>query len=80
MAVAFSIILTAGARLVPPWITRYTVDTVLRAGRPELLWYAGGALLGVSLLEGALVFLNRYTMEYVGQRVILISAASFTSI
>lgn len=70
VAVAFSIILTAGARLVPPWITRYTVDTVLRAGRPELLWYAGGALLGVSLLEGALVFLNRYTMEYVGQRVI----------
>jgi ABC-type multidrug transport system fused ATPase/permease subunit len=46
------------------------VDSVLPAGRPELLWYAGGALLAASLLEGALVFLNRYTMEYVGQKVI----------
>lgn len=69
-AVAFSVILAAGARLVPPWITRYTVDSVLPAGRPELLWYAGGALLAASLLEGALVFLNRYAMEYLGQRVI----------
>ena len=70
ITVALVIILTAGARLAPPWITRYTVDSVLPAGRPELLWYAGGALLAASLLEGALVFLNRYTMEYVGQKVI----------
>jgi len=70
ITVALVIILTAGARLAPPWITRYTVDSVLPAGRPELLWYAGGTLLAASLLEGALVFLNRYTMEYVGQKVI----------
>ncbi|NLY88988.1 MAG: ABC transporter ATP-binding protein [Firmicutes bacterium] len=70
VAVAFNIILTAGARLAPPWITRYTVDLAIPAGRPELLWYAGGALVGASLLEGVLVFLNRYAMEYMGQKVI----------
>lgn len=70
VAVTIGIILIAGARLVPPWITRYTVDTAIPAGRLELLWYAGGALLGFSLLEGALFFFNRYTMEYVGQRVL----------
>ena len=50
--VVVAILLTTLAELVPPWLIRKAVDEGILAGRPELVWWMGAALLALSLIQG----------------------------
>lgn len=70
LGVVFVILISAGLGLAPPWIIRYAVDSLILGDKPGLLWLAGVAMLGLSLIQGLLSFGTRYAMEHIGQKIV----------
>ncbi len=56
--------------IVPPWLTKYIVDDLIKKNRPELLGTAVLIMIGVIILKGIVDYFVRFFMEYIGQNVI----------
>lgn len=56
--------------LVTPQITRWVIDYVIGGNHFNLLFVGATAVVAVSLLRGVLTYVQRYSMEWVSQRVI----------
>jgi len=56
--------------LVTPWVTKWIIDSVLRGGQSNRLWLGLAVILAASALRGVLTFAQRYSMEYMSQKVI----------
>ncbi|HEY3316206.1 MAG TPA: ABC transporter ATP-binding protein [Bacillota bacterium] len=69
LGAAALVTVVSGLGLVTPWVTRWIIDTVLGGRQFGLLWVAIGAIVAASVLRGALTFAQRYSMEYLSQRV-----------
>ncbi|MEW6307761.1 MAG: ABC transporter ATP-binding protein [Bacillota bacterium] len=65
-----SMLITLGLNFVIPRIIRTVIDLVVLARDPRLLQYLALSVVGVAVLRGLFVFLERYSMEYMAQRVI----------
>lgn len=65
-----SMLITLGLNFVIPRIIRTVIDQVVLARDPRLLQYLALSVIGVAVLRGLFVFLERYSMEYMAQRVI----------
>jgi ABC-type multidrug transport system fused ATPase/permease subunit len=64
---------TTTVELAPPWIIRLTLDRIILVSDPGAgatrVWWAGGALLLVSLVQGGIDFLRLYLTAATGQRI-----------
>ncbi|MDI6895204.1 MAG: ABC transporter ATP-binding protein [Bacillota bacterium] len=52
-----------------PWVLMWVVDSILQQGRWGLLPWGALALVAVAAMQGISRFLQRYSMQYVAQRV-----------
>lgn len=52
-----------------PWVLMWVVDTILEAKRWSLLPWGAAALVAVAAVQGVARFFQRYSMQYVAQRV-----------
>ncbi len=59
-------------QLAPPWITKHVIDDIIPQEDRALLLWAALALVALHLVRGALTFLNRYIVTWVGQHVLYI--------
>ncbi len=64
------LLMTTALSLLPPWIIRYSLDEIIPNNQRELLVWAVFLMLGVSILEGAVSFVQHYLTEYLGQRIV----------
>ncbi|HVG95711.1 MAG TPA: ABC transporter ATP-binding protein [Chloroflexota bacterium] len=65
-----SLLAVSVLQLVPPWVTKTVIDSVIPAGDRRLLFAAAGALVALHLLRGAMAYVNRYVVTWVGQHVL----------
>jgi ABC-type multidrug transport system fused ATPase/permease subunit len=65
-----AILLTTLAELIPPWLIRKAVDEGILAGQMKLIWWVGGALLALSLIQGGVDFGRLFIAAAVGQRIV----------
>lgn len=65
-----ALVFSAGLGLVLPLVVRSLVDVVLIETNRRLLNQIALGLLGVFILQAFFSFLNRYTLAYVGERVV----------
>ncbi len=63
-------LLTTAVELAPPWIIRLTIDRYILESQVEMIWWAAGGLLALSLLQGGVDFLRLYLTAYAGQRIV----------
>jgi len=61
------LIITTLLGLATPWLIQQIIDTALQSGNLSLLALLAGAVVGVSLLNGILSFIQRYGMAYAVQ-------------
>jgi len=64
------VLMVSGLGLAQPLIIRWIIDHVLGAGNFHLLGYGALLIIGVNILRGALTFAQRYSLEYMAQRII----------
>jgi ATP-binding cassette subfamily B multidrug efflux pump len=62
--------LTAGAKLVQPWLLKVGIDRYIVPGHPAGLWQVAALFLLALAAESLLVFLQEYLVQAVGQRII----------
>ena len=67
--VVLAALVTTVVELAPPWIIRLAVDRFIIGGQTELIWWAAGALMGLSLVQGGIDFLRLYLTAYTGQQI-----------
>src|SRR2546426_5517473 len=68
-----AILVVSAISMIPPWLAKHVIDDVIP--RPfgagtRLLGFAA-AMLAIHLARAVLTYLNRYTIAWVGQRVII---------
>ncbi|MBN2548840.1 MAG: ABC transporter ATP-binding protein [Anaerolineales bacterium] len=63
-------LLTTVVELAPPWIIRLAIDRYILESQVEMIWWAAGGLLALSLLQGGVDFLRLYLTAYAGQRIV----------
>jgi ATP-binding cassette, subfamily B, multidrug efflux pump len=68
--VVVAILLTTLAELIPPWLIRKAVDDGIVAGRPELIWWMGGALVALAVIQGGIDFGRLFLSAAVGHRIV----------
>jgi ATP-binding cassette subfamily B multidrug efflux pump len=61
------VLLSTVSGLGPPWVIRYAIDSLIIAGKKQLLWAAALVMVFLSLLEIGCNFGARYLAECVGQ-------------
>ncbi len=70
IGVVIAVFVSTALGLVPPWLIRYGIDELVIGNQPQFLWIVAAAMVGVSLLQGLVDFLTRYTTEFVSQNII----------
>jgi ABC-type multidrug transport system fused ATPase/permease subunit len=68
--VVLAALATTAVELAPPWIIRLTVDRFMVEEQTAQIWLAAGALLALSLVQGAIDFLRLYLTAFTGQRIV----------
>ena len=68
--VVVAILLTTLAELIPPWLIRKAVDEGILAGRQELVWWVGGALVALAFIQGGIDFGRLFLSAAVGHRIV----------
>ncbi|MEW6547771.1 MAG: ABC transporter ATP-binding protein [Bacillota bacterium] len=63
------ILVVPAVAALSPWVLMWVVDAILEQGRWNLLPWGAVALVAVAGAQGAARFLQRYSMQYVAQRV-----------
>lgn len=66
----FLVLSISGMGLVQPMITRWVIDDILAGERYGLLLHAALVMVGAVIITGCLQYLQRYSMAYVGHKVI----------
>jgi ABC-type multidrug transport system fused ATPase/permease subunit len=56
--------------IVPPLMTKYIVDDLIKESQPQLIGIAVLIMIGVTVLKGIIDYFVRLNMEYIGQNVI----------
>ncbi len=56
--------------LVPPWLIRIALDQYLHPEGFQALWVIAGLMIAVSVLQGAMDYINRYVAESKGQQIV----------
>ncbi|MEW6524143.1 MAG: ABC transporter ATP-binding protein [Bacillota bacterium] len=64
------VMIVSGLGLAQPLIIRWIIDRVLQERNFHLLPYGALAIVGASLVRGILTFAQRYSLEYMAQRII----------
>ncbi len=70
IGVVLAALLTTVAELAPPIVIRETVDRFILDGAPQMIWWAAGGLLLLSLIQGGIDFLRLYLTAYMGQSIV----------
>ena len=70
IGVILAALATTGVELAPAWIIRLTVDRFVAAGLTNQVWWAAGALVALSLIQGGIDFLRLYLTAHTGQRIV----------
>jgi len=65
-----SLVAVSGLQLVPPWVTRWVIDDIIPRQEVALLLAAALSLVLLHFARGALSFINRYLIAWVGQHVL----------
>jgi ABC-type multidrug transport system fused ATPase/permease subunit len=68
--VVLAALATTAVELAPPWIIRLAVDRFMVEEQTAQIWLAAGALLALSLVQGAIDFLRLYLTAFTGQRIV----------
>ncbi len=69
LLVVVALVATTALEMIPPFLLRMVVDEVLTAGRMNLLYILVLSYAGIYLVRGVLLYIQWYTQEYVGQKV-----------
>ncbi len=69
LLVVVALAATTALEMLPPFLLRLVVDDVLGEGRMNLLYILVLGYAGVYLVRGVLLYIQWYTQEYVGQKV-----------
>ena len=70
VAVILAAVATTVAELAPPVIIRSSVDRYILGEQANLIWWAAGGLLLLSLVQGGIDFLRLYLTAYMGQSIV----------
>ncbi len=65
-----AVVISTALGLVPPWLIRYGVDTIILKGRTDRLVIIGLAMVGTAVLKGFFDFVKSYVSEYIAQTII----------
>ena len=66
----FGFATSSALSLVPPWLIRIALDQHLHPDGIRALWIIAGLMIGVSILQGAADYINRYVAESKGQQIV----------
>jgi len=70
VAVILAAVATTVAELAPPVIIRSSVDRYILGEQANLIWWAAGGLLLLSLVQGGIDFLRLYLTAYMVQSIV----------
>ena len=68
--VAVMVVISTLLGLLPPWLIRYGIDSMIMAGKAEGLWILALLMILATLLQGGADFFKRYLAESVAQKAI----------
>ncbi|MFP3872627.1 MAG: ABC transporter ATP-binding protein [Candidatus Natronoplasma sp.] len=70
LGVIIAVFISTILGLVPPWLIRYGIDSMIMEGKIERLWIVGLAMIGTALLKGLFDFIKSYVSEFIAQSII----------
>ncbi|MFW6048268.1 MAG: ABC transporter ATP-binding protein [Candidatus Natronoplasma sp.] len=68
--VMVAVLVSTAMGLIPPWLIRYGIDSMILTGDIQRLWIIVAAMIGTALLKGFFDFVKSYVSEFIAQSII----------